>query len=186
MITSLVFVTVFIRQRNCWLCSVTTSLISWSATDIIKQIKPLTEATRQTFLPHYYDSPPFLSLCTCSDQTCPLLSGPAVPGVRVAKDAASHALRNSTETEPQSSPGHWATSCPSCLTISILWHCLLLTDKHLPRQPLGMISRTALENNMEKAYGSLCHMPIPDTAPTRYCPQTHLGSPRHMTQPLWP
>lgn len=165
MITSLVFVTLFIRHRNCWVCSVTTSLISWSTTDIIKQIKPLTEATRQMSLLHYYNSPSFLSLCTCSDQTCLLLSGLTAPGVRMAEDAASHALRNSAETEPQSSPGHWATSCPSCLAISILWHFLLLTDKHLPRQLLGMICRTALENNMENAYGSLRHTQIPDAAP---------------------
>lgn len=80
----------------------------------------------------------------------------------MAEDAASHTVRNSTETQPQGCPKYWATSCPSCSTISILWCFPLLTYKHLPRQHLSMICRRALENHRKS---SLCHLQTPDTAP---------------------
>lgn len=78
------------------------------------------------------------------------LSGPTATGVREAEDATSHALRNSTESEPQNSPGHWATAGLFRLTISIRWHFLLCTDKHLP-----MICRTVLKNSTEKPAAGL-------------------------------
>lgn len=166
--------TLLIKHRNCSVCSVITSLISWTTTNIIKQIKPLKEATWQTSLPLHQNSLPPFSLCTsCSDQTrslwYALTQCPDSTRCIVAEDAASQALRNSTETELQGCPsigppaqhsGSVATAHPPQQLVSSGFFFFLLKNTYPDSS--WLICRTVLGNCRKSP---LCHMQTPDTAP---------------------